>query len=343
MGHNLRADDCGNYNAGEVGWKQNGHSRVFHGDYHHTGGSQRRGDTICFQFALGSAIASGLSEGEGGTIEPTALPFSHLTWRHLSWQDHKGVVFALVEESNGTRNLIWSKSAATTAWWQPLSCPDERGRISALAVFDGSLVIAVDNETRGFGLWKLSGRLLEGGSFSWEPILTKGALRYSLNSNVCSMAVRDGALYVGAGISNHARIRKYDSNYHAGGFELLRCYEGGDWDIISGTPRFTPRGLKVPLAGSSASFGELVAPKLTFFLAGSSGFFVGAESEMDLQAWASCDAEGWTRVWIDALIPYQIVSIVAAYDTVVGPLIVAETTDYESKRSLNIWLGTPVS
>ena len=297
------------------------------------------------QFVFNSPLGlyrMSLCEGETGIMEPRALQSASVASKHVGWQDHQGVVFAVVEESDGARNLVWSRSAAGAASWQPIASPDRKGRISALTVFDGSLVIAVDNEVRGFGLWKLSGQLEEG-SFSWEPILTEGALRYSLNSNVCSMAVRDGILYIGAGISNSARVRKYDSNYHAGGFELLRCYEDGDWDIISGTPRFTSQGLKVPLAGNSADFGESLTPKLILFLAGSSGFFVGAESEMGVQVWASGDAEEWTPVWIDALLSYQTISIVAAHDTAAGPLIIAETSDYELKRSLNIWLGTPVS
>jgi hypothetical protein len=280
-------------------------------------------------------------EGDTGLIKSTALPPIQEAWKYVSWQHHQDFVFALIEQSDGARHLVWSKSDVEAGSWQPLAAPDERGRVSALTVFDSSLVIAVDNEVRGFGLWKLSGAPLQQGSFSWEPILTEGALRYSLNSNVCSMAVWEGALYMAAGISDQARVRKYDSSYHASGFELLRCYEGGEWDIILGTPRFTSRGLKVPLAGSGTGLGEVLAPRLTFFLASRSGLFLAAESEFGMQAWASRDAEEWTPVWTDVMVSYQVVSIIAAHDTVAGPLIVTETSDYELKRSLNIWLGTP--
>jgi hypothetical protein len=282
-----------------------------------------------------------LCEGDTGIIESEALPPVQEPWKYVSWQHHQGLIFALVEKSDGSRHLIWSENAGSAGSWQPLSSPDARSQISALTVFDGSLVVAVDNEVRGFGIWKLCEALLNGESYSWEPILSEGALRYSLNSNVCSIATWEGALYVAAGISDEARIRKYGSSYHARGFELLRCYAGGDWDIIFGSPRFTPRGLKVPLARSDADGGELLAQKLIFFLAGDAGFSLGAESELGFQVWTSRDAEEWISVGVDIVASYQTVSVVGAHDTVAGPLIVAETTDYELKRFLNIWLGTP--
>ena len=41
------------------------------------------------------------------------------------------------------------------------------------------------------------------------------------------------------------------------GFELLRIYPGGDWDLLVGTPVFTPGGLRAPLSAKGPGLDQI--------------------------------------------------------------------------------------
>jgi hypothetical protein len=172
----------------------------------------------------------------------------------------------------------------------------------------------------------------------WAPVLLAGAGRYLLNANVQTLAVWGDSLYIVAGVSSEEIAGKYKKKYQASGFELLRLYEDGDWDLIIGTPRFSSQGIKAPLAG--CVFEEWLAPCFASFLAGSSGLFLCAKSELGFQAWTSSDGERWESVWSETVTPYLNFSLVGAYHTMSGPVLVTETCDFGNHCLLSIWQGS---
>jgi hypothetical protein len=101
---------------------------------------------------------------------------------------------------------------------------------------------------------------------------------------------------------------------------------------------FSSQGIKAPLAGCVLE--EWVAPCFLSFLAGSSGLFLCAKSELGFQAWTSSDGEKWESVWSETVTPYQNFSLVEAYDTMTGPVLVTETCDFANHGLLVIWQGS---
>ena len=101
-----------------------------------------------------------------------------------------------------------------------------KGVFQELVSFHGQLLVAVDNERRGFGLWKLVNGIQNSAEPVWEPVLLAGAGRYLLNANVQTLAVWGDSLYIVAGVSSEEIAGKYKEKYHASGFELLRLVRG---------------------------------------------------------------------------------------------------------------------
>jgi hypothetical protein len=278
----------------------------------------------------------GLTDAETGRVQATADTRS--ARRFLRWQVHEGVIFAVIEQIDGSKSLIRATIEKDDSTWERVPCPDAKGSVSGLVSFHGHLLIAVDNERRGFGLWKLANGIQNGAEPVWEPVLLTGAGRYLLSANVQALAVWEDSLYIVAGVSTEEISAKYKKKYQASGFELLRLYEDEDWDLIIGTPRFSSQGIKVPLAG--CVFEEWLAPCFLSFLAGSSELFLCTKSELGFQAWASSDGERWESVWSETITPYQNFSLIRAYDTISGPVLVTETCDFANHRLLVIWQGS---
>lgn len=161
-----------------------------------------------------------------------------------------------VEDLNSEKNtpFIYYCDSPQDLNWQILPAKQiekyNNKKIAKVAVFNDSFYSAIVNLEQGFQIWKNSNKLLSANN--WESIINKGAYRYSLNQKVSSMAVFQNSLYIASGITK-SKHEYFDSIYQCG-FELIRVYADGDWDLISGTPKFTPEGLKVPLAVMGAGF-----------------------------------------------------------------------------------------
>lgn len=135
-----------------------------------------------------------------------------------------------------------------------------------MAVFNGYLYAATIN-TNGFQLWKTD--CVPPYPYRWKRILTHGAGRGSSNEGIASMCEFNGALYIGSIIQNGGFDR--ENVIGPSPSELIRVYPDDSWDIIVGNPRMTESGLKVPLSGFTAGFGN-------FF----NGYF-----------WRMCTHDGW--------------------------------------------------
>jgi len=114
----------------------------------------------------------------------------------------------------------------------------------------GDYLYAGTGSTSGFQVWRT--RAEGKPPYHWELIMTRGGFRGSLNQGVASFAVFKGMLYIGTGIQNGGvdRINKIGPAAP----ELLRLDEEGRWDLVVGTARRTPLGVKRPLSNFSPGF-----------------------------------------------------------------------------------------
>lgn len=126
------------------------------------------------------------------------------------------------------------------------------------------------NLKEGFQVWKTDA---EGDPpFRWTRVLSHGAHRGRLNQGAMTMVPFKDHLYIGAAIQNGGYDRM--NNVGPAAAELIRLRPDDTWDLIAGDPRPTPDGMKVPLSGHGAGFGNPFA-----------GYF-----------WQMCEHAGWLYV-----------------------------------------------
>jgi hypothetical protein len=154
-----------------------------------------------------------------------------------------------------------------------------------LAVFDlhayNDHLYAGTVNAGGFQLWKTDG---EGKPpYRWSRVLTSGAYRGPLNEGVATLCAHGGYLYIGTGIQRGGYDRPL--NIGPAAAEILRVGPDDSWDVIVGSPRKTPMGLKSPLSRFGPGFDNFFA-----------GYF-----------WTSVSDDGWlymgTYDW-SVLYPY---------------------------------------
>jgi hypothetical protein len=135
----------------------------------------------------------------------------------------------------------------------PLGFDDPTNRcVFAMCEFDDHLYAGTGNPERGFQLWKTRARGRP--PFKWTRVISEGAYRYSLNEFTACMTVYDGSLYVGTGIPGLGYDRPNDVGPSAA--ELIRVSADDSWEVVVGSPRFTPAGFKVPLAAIGPGFDD---------------------------------------------------------------------------------------
>lgn len=183
--------------------------------------------------------------------------------------------------------------------------PGDRS-IFSMTVFDQQLYISTGNPERGFSLWRT--RALGEPPFDWERVLVDGAGRYNLNETAATLCSFGGALYIGSGLPGLGHDRANDVGPAA--FELLRLLPNDQWDLLVGTPRFTPQGLKVPLAAQGPGFDDPFNSVVWAMAAHEGCLYVGTHQwepfagalrgdaclRGGYQLWASEDGESWIRL-----------------------------------------------
>lgn len=140
--------------------------------------------------------------------------------------------------------------------WQAASTPGfgspDNLTIFELAVLGSYLYAGTFNEN-GYEIWRT--RAKGAPPYDWEQVIGLGAYRGSLNECVACMYAFEGALYVGSGIQNGGV--DVQRGIGPGAAELIRIHPDRSWDLIVGTPRMTPRGMKTPISGTRAGFDNL--------------------------------------------------------------------------------------
>lgn len=93
------------------------------------------------------------------------------------------------------------------------------------------------------------------GPLQWRKVIDKGAYRGPLSEIAMGMVEFNGALYVGSSIQNGGYDRTNLVGPAAG--EIIRIHPDDSWDLLVGTPRDTPDGMKYPLSGMGPGFDNI--------------------------------------------------------------------------------------
>lgn len=132
--------------------------------------------------------------------------------------------------------------------------PNNTG-IFELAVFDDHLYAGTFNHIEGYQVWKTPAT--GDAPCRWTKALGHGAYRGSLNEMAMSLCAFKDAIYVGSGIQNGGYDRWNIIGPAAG--EVVRIYPDNSWDLVVGTPRQTPEGMRYPLSGMGPGFDNVFA------------------------------------------------------------------------------------
>ena len=171
--------------------------------------------------------------------------------------------------------------------------------ITSMLEFNGSLYVALLNPTAGFQLWRTTA---DGNApYSWKQVISQGARRYTLNPAVTTMAEFNGALYIGTGLPGAA------ANFSEGDFaatELIQVFPDDSWEIIVGSPRFSPAGLKVPMAAMGPGFDNRNNTAITAMAVNAGRLYAATGGTAHINnaltssygLWSTADGEEWSTV-----------------------------------------------
>lgn len=207
---------------------------------------------------------------------------------------------------------------------------------SALAAFHGALYAATLNLEQGFQLWQLSKDQLA--PLHWTSVLDYGAYRYVLNQSLPYLTAFKGNLYLASGLWLE-RGQESKNPFYPAGFELLRFYQDGDWDVLVGTPRFTPQGLKVPLSGFGSGFEDPYRSLVECLVVHQDHLYLGLQSLETFQLWRSSEGETWEQLpHYEQLSREGDISVRALLSTSWGLCFGVDVSRPDGTEELEIWL-----
>ena len=160
--------------------------------------------------------------------------------------------------SNRTGVLKRSKDPATKEW--EIACdlgfgdPTNNG-IFMMTVANGQLYAGTFNQFEGYQVWTTPP--CGDGPLQWRKVISRGGYRGPLSEIAMGMVEFNGALYVGSSIQNGGYDRTNLVGPGAG--EIIRIWPDDSWDLLVGSPRETPDGMKRPLSGMGPGFDNIFA------------------------------------------------------------------------------------
>ncbi len=205
--------------------------------------------------------------------------------------------------------------------WQEAIEPgfgDARNRgIFSLAAFKGFLYAGTSNPAKGFEIWKTDAKGKP--PYKWERVMQHGAFRYNLNHTASTLTEFKDHLYISSALPGLGQDK--EENIGPAAAELLRLDAQGNWDLLVGTPRFTPDGMKIPLSLKGPGF-EDAENSLFWAIASHDGvLYAGshnnttwrhalagdAELKGGFHLWATADGETWEPISVDGFgDPYSV-------------------------------------
>jgi hypothetical protein len=236
------------------------------------------------------------------------------------------------------RNILQSRDRrrALPAWTQ-LPMPSKGPRAdplhpSHIASHNDKLTIAIDDPKEGFHLWtrNLNSEIPE----EWVPLLRRGGQRYATNAQVFACVPWKDALYVVSGPTE-----RRPRSHHQAGFEVLRIYWDGSWDLIVGAPRVTDSGLKVPLSCLGPGMDEFTPAWFCFLADSGSELRLGTYEDIaGLRIWRSLDGESWSVINGPELGGLERIRSVSAFPLSAGTGLLLEFENFSRGQPYAIWL-----
>ncbi|MBD1833393.1 hypothetical protein H6F61_12055 [Cyanobacteria bacterium FACHB-472] len=245
------------------------------------------------------------------------------------------------------KNVICACDDPATGKWQVVNLPGfdnlDNQAISQIMAFNNCLYAGTVNPETGCQIWKIQDT--EQTPYTWKKIISDGARGYTFNSCVSSMVVFHGNLYFATGMPADGYGRGNDIPITAP--EIIRIYPDDSWDLIVGTPKFTPDGLKVPLSVMGAGFDDSHNCTLQFMTVHNDCLYVGTQGKGGFQIWATEDGEIWEPIRLEPLSDRRDIKIYTVVTTPLGLVTVLgktnlQNTDNPSKpktQDLEVWLG----
>ncbi len=262
--------------------------------------------------------------------------------RYFSLQslvDVRDRTYALKWNKRSKRKLIYHKLFGRKQW-RIVNTEDILGgngsEISNIVVFDSALYVMVANRKMGFQVWQLDND--DENNCIWKHVIVNGANRYIFNERVLAAVPFGGALYLANGVTESEKNNpRYFSPTE---FEIIRVYDNDDWDLIIGTPRFTPQGLKVPLSGLGPNTDDLSFDIFQNFFIYNNQLFLGYQDHNGFQIWMSCDGVNWTHISQNLFSNNSQVKVCKTISTPFGVVIVLDITDDDGNSTVELWQMT---
>lgn len=233
-------------------------------------------------------------------------------------------------------SLIYVSDSPGSQSWQAANLPGfsdpANTSVSGLVAFNHQLYAATVNAERGFQVWKT--QTTAPLPHHWQPVLVQGAYRYSLNRQIGAMAVFKQHLYVASQVPEPRKIPTLLDDTAS---ELIRIDSDDHWQLIVGVPRFSPQGLKVPLAVLSSGFDDPQTWGFQCLKVHRGRLYAGVQKQTEFELWVTEEGELWTQVPLNRSNDGLNGRLCAAASTPLGLLLAfgqSPTTPH-----LEIWLG----
>lgn len=164
-----------------------------------------------------------------------------------------------VNFNSNRASLVMRSADPRPGNWEP-ACESGFGDrtnngIFEMCVFNDHLYAGTFNHYEGYQIWKTKAN--GGGPCEWKKVIERGAYRGPISEIAMSFCAFDGALYVGSAIQNGGYDR-YNLVGPASG-EIIRIYPDDSWELLVGSPRLTPDGMRYPLSGLGPGFDSIFA------------------------------------------------------------------------------------
>ena len=203
-------------------------------------------------------------------------------------------------------------------------------RFSQAVSWNNLLTVAADDPARGCSLW--NSPVADSAQPNWAQSLSRGGHRFSANAEVLALTTWKNALYLACG-------RSGECEKNPSGFELLRVYPDGSWDLLAGTPRVTDTGLKIPLAGFGPGLNEFEPSRFCFLTATGNQLVLGTYHEFaGFRIWRSTEGEAWAAGEAE-LVGMDRVRGATALPLGDGLALFLELYSPLRGKTFNLWLG----
>ena len=205
-----------------------------------------------------------------------------------------GSLVPVLGESPPKRELVLFRATSPhAAQWQShpiLPTPDaDVDSVCATTGGGGQRFVAVGSPARGFQI--LRAESPADPNSTWQPVITCGAWKYSMNAEVFALLEFQGDLVVASGVTDQQQDRI--KSFHRRGFELTSLHAAGDWDLLTGTPAYTPVGLRIPLSTQGPGLDDASSREVQAMIVHKDALHVASEGINGFKLWRSEDGIAW--------------------------------------------------